>query len=643
MDGLNENSNTDISLVEQELLEKAQEVQAIENDILALEESCALVRQAEGTLQEVRELEESTSLLLAASPPYNNNIHQSQPSDKHNDNNDDDTSTDENHLQQPQQDGWRVKLYKQIPTEGNWNDCGTGKLTNYYARPTPEASMLLTPENVFRILGEPMLCVRNGDAVLLRTRVLLHDSAYQREGSLPIITWKEGTKNVCSILALSFLDEEGCDDTFDFIEHIQVRAQGILESISRSEDGNADESISINRDQAEQQQNLHSDDLNNRVNGSDNQHETQVPKDDLGFPKSVNEPPEQEDVSEMLTNQHQSDNVSKSIDSNVSTDLDKEVVHGQSGVDKTAGDALNAHSRSSEDNTKEQSTPMTRSVTWNDEKYDSDEQDNDTICDSEEEENDDIEELESEAVFDNSAKASDTVARDSSFKTHEGGGGIRNGTHPRVSLSPRHDINSDDLSKEEDDNVENLPPSREGINKRCRLPTTSDISPNTMKKKMKTLEEKVDELQQENDNLKECQDKENQQDLKKHSDIVDLINEDSTTTLKEAAGTKSIEAVVHAVYKVKEEKINEADKKIAAAEKKVAAAEKRAELAEKRASVAEEEKMGFCGVCHDVKEEMHLLLACGHLICFDCRMEWGSTCWIGWCGKVSKNTKRVYF
>ena len=400
---------------------------------------------------------------------------------------------------------------------------------------------------------------------------------------------------------------------------------------------------------------------------NDNTADTQFPEDDLGFPsqgvlESVsNEPengrPEQEDVSEMLTNQHQSENVSQSVDSNAGTDLDKEVGHAQSGVDKVAAGA--ALSLEDEDNTKQQSPSIIRSVTidhedlkqssteGNDEKYDSDEQDQDTICDSDEEENGDIEELESEAVFENSAKASDTVARDSSFKTNEGGDGIKdqegNGTHPRVSLSPRHGINFDDLSKEEVDNVENLPPSREGINKRCRLSTTSDISPNTMKKKMRTLEEKVAELQQENDNLKECQDKENQQDLKKHSDIVDLINEDSTTTLKEAAGTKSVEAVVHAVYKVKEEKINEADKKIAAAEKKVAAAEKRAELAEKRASVAEEEKMGFCGVCHDVKEEMHLLLACGHLICFDCRMEWGSTCWIGWCGKVSKNTKRVYF
>ena len=223
---MDENTNRDdISLVEQELFEKAQEVQAIEND----EESNALVQQAEETLREVRDLEESASLLLAASSPCNSNIHKSQYDYQ---NQSDDTSADENHLQQPQQDGWRVKLYKQIPTEGNWNDCGTGKLTNYYARPTPEAAMQFTPENVFRILGEPMLCVRNGDAVLLRTRVLLHDSAYQREASLPIITWKEGTKNVCSILALSFLDEAGCEDTFDFMKHIQVRAQGILESIS---------------------------------------------------------------------------------------------------------------------------------------------------------------------------------------------------------------------------------------------------------------------------------------------------------------------------------------------------------------------------------------------------------------------------
>ena len=126
-----------------------------------VEESNALAQEAEET---ARELEESTTLLLAASPSSSN----------HNDNNED-TSADESHLQQPQQDWWRVKLYKQIP-EGNWNDCGTGKLTNYYARPTPEANMLYTPENVFRILGEPMLCVRNEDAVLLRTRVLLHDS-----------------------------------------------------------------------------------------------------------------------------------------------------------------------------------------------------------------------------------------------------------------------------------------------------------------------------------------------------------------------------------------------------------------------------------------------------------------------------------
>jgi len=425
-----------------------------------LEESCALVRQAEGTLREVRGLEESSSLLLSASSPCNNNIHKSQYDyQNQSDNSDEDTSADESHLPQPQQDGWRVKLYKQIP-EGKWNDCGTGKLTNYYARPTPEAAMSLIPENVFRILGEPMLCVRNGDTVLLRTRVLLHDSAYQREVSLPIITWKEGTKNVCSILALSFLDEAGCDDTLDFIKHIHDRAGRILESISQSS------TIGTNRDQAEQQQSVYSDDSENRVEGNDNQHLLTEHRDKDGVKESdtestvqdeqqsshigsenqqlienrddgsdnqhlltehcdkeddnteipnesvPNEPengiPEQEDVSEMLTNQHQSDNVSQSVDSNADTDLDKEVID-QGGVDKRAGDALNAHSRSSEDNTKQQSTPMTRSVTWTDEKYDSDEQDYDS-----EEESDDIEELESEAVFDNSAKAS---SRDSSFMT----------------------------------------------------------------------------------------------------------------------------------------------------------------------------------------------------------------------------------
>ena len=94
---MDENTNRDdISLVEKELFEKAQEVQAIENDIFALEESCALVQQAEETLREVRELEESASLLLAASPPYNNNIHQSQPDDQN-------QSDNESHLSQPQQ------------------------------------------------------------------------------------------------------------------------------------------------------------------------------------------------------------------------------------------------------------------------------------------------------------------------------------------------------------------------------------------------------------------------------------------------------------------------------------------------------------------------------------------------------------
>jgi len=69
-------------------------------------------------------------------------------------------------------------------------------------------------------------------------------------------------------------------------------------------------------------------------------------------------------------------------------------------------------------------------------------------------------------------------------------------------------------------------------------------------------------------------------------DIVDLTNEDSTIcedNQKETAGTKSVEAAVHAVCKIKKEKLDEADKKIAAAEK-------RAESAERRALVAEFEK-----------------------------------------------------
>ena len=107
-------------------------------------------------------------------------------------------------------------------------------------------------------------------------------------------------------------------------------------------------------------------------------------------------------------------------------------------------------------------------------------------------------------------------------------------------------------------------------------------------------------------------------------DIVDLTKEDSTICeddQKEATGTKSVEAAVYAVYKVKQEKLDEADKKIAAAEEKVTAAEKRAELAEKRASVAEEEKSGYCGICHQVKEDKHAIVACGHSLCFDCY--WG--------------------
>ena len=107
-------------------------------------------------------------------------------------------------------------------------------------------------------------------------------------------------------------------------------------------------------------------------------------------------------------------------------------------------------------------------------------------------------------------------------------------------------------------------------------------------------------------------------------DIVDLTNEDSTIcedNQKESAGTKSVEAAVYAVYKVKQEKLDEADKKIAAAEEKVAVAEKRAELAEKRASVAEEEKSGHCKICLQVKEDKHAIVACGHSLCFDCYWE----------------------
>ena len=101
-------------------------------------------------------------------------------------------------------------------------------------------------------------------------------------------------------------------------------------------------------------------------------------------------------------------------------------------------------------------------------------------------------------------------------------------------------------------------------------------------------------------------------------DIVDLTNEDSIIcedNQKESAGTKSVEAAVYAVCKIKKEKLDEADKKIAAAEEKVAAAEKRAELAEKRASLAD------CRICLQAKGDMHAIVACGHSLCFDCYWE----------------------
>ena len=104
-------------------------------------------------------------------------------------------------LQQQQPPGWRVKLYR-LNTDGSWDDCGTGRIQFYYARPhqqqlpppsshvqqqlqqqkslggsdddeamsktstsvcenlTPPTNSPSSPTWIFRKLGEPMLCMR---------------------------------------------------------------------------------------------------------------------------------------------------------------------------------------------------------------------------------------------------------------------------------------------------------------------------------------------------------------------------------------------------------------------------------------------------------------------------------------------------
>ena len=157
--------------------------------------------------------------------------------------------------QQQQPPGWRVKLYR-LNADGLWDDCGTGRLQFYYARPSndqpiraAQSQRQISTDNsiaagsIFSILGEPMICMRaefsqheqhqeqrqkkdemenevasenampasatgNNDSVsgtpcrqrvLLRTRViLLHDStssAYQCQGG-NIITWCEPCHNI---------------------------------------------------------------------------------------------------------------------------------------------------------------------------------------------------------------------------------------------------------------------------------------------------------------------------------------------------------------------------------------------------------------------------------------------------------------
>lgn len=237
--------------------------------------------------------------------------------------------------QQQQPAGWRVKLYR-LNMAGTWDDCGTGRITFYYARPHHSQSQTFqqsphsqqsqalqqqvnkksssggnieasstslggesavavsSDRNIFRELGEPMLCMRAESSssllhpnnhssqhqsgndnstppqkatpqrVLLRTRLLLNDSAYQVQGE-NIITWCEpfatgggsqqqqqqqqadnnkssnenqgkqqsGTGGVD--LALSFQDNAGCKDVWSHIVQVQgCAANAVAAAVNES-------------------------------------------------------------------------------------------------------------------------------------------------------------------------------------------------------------------------------------------------------------------------------------------------------------------------------------------------------------------------------------------------------------------------
>jgi Component of IIS longevity pathway SMK-1 len=123
---------------------------------------------------------------------------------------------------QPEQpDGWRVKLYR-LNQDGSWDDCGTGRIQCVYEN--GEVNHQIAKEAVSNtdtnestsiggsnrtehdIGGYATLCVHSelpsvvgnskdnaqmkSPKVLLRTRILLQDTTYQRQGD-NIITWYE--------------------------------------------------------------------------------------------------------------------------------------------------------------------------------------------------------------------------------------------------------------------------------------------------------------------------------------------------------------------------------------------------------------------------------------------------------------------
>jgi protein phosphatase-4 regulatory subunit 3 len=150
------------------------------------------------------------------------------------------------HQNQPQPNGWRVKLYR-LNADGSWDDCGTGRIQCLYKQqPKADVSSNSSSSNVsgdawiYQDLGEPTLCMHSEvntatgtttPRILLRTRILLRD-AYQRQGE-NIVTWcepylEEGNPTQGVDLALSFQDNGGCLDIWRQITQVQSKAADLF-------------------------------------------------------------------------------------------------------------------------------------------------------------------------------------------------------------------------------------------------------------------------------------------------------------------------------------------------------------------------------------------------------------------------------